>query len=422
MWVKRIQYAVGQGGFHAAAIFTGTFYDHTTLPAYTYVYDCGSVQNWALASAIDRFVACFGNIDVLFVSHLDHDHVNGIDSLLSRADVDTVYLPYVNDVSLVLDLLEADGETGLNGSLIEAALDPAGWFGRRGVRRVIRIGPGGPEGTDGPYLPIPSPKPASDHSEIISKIGPHDATILARGQEGSRAELCEVTPGSSIVFTSDSALLDWVLIPHVTPAPRENVNAFTKAMKSALGLEGASDLTSAELLKGLAKSATRKKMKDAYEAIIAGGSRRMHNRVSMSLYSGPTGKSGSDWTCTQHLGRRSHHTYYGDWQWRGTVGWLGTGDATLKVEEVWRAFRATYAPVFDNVITLGLPHHGSIYNFRTDLTALPSLKLAVANASEASRKHPSPDVIRAMNNSGTRTWIVSQESSSELEELVWQAH
>jgi hypothetical protein len=422
MRVERVQYAVGQGGFHGAGVYVGPDQDRTSPPAFTYVYDCGSDQTWALDPAIDRFAARFGNINALFVSHLDRDHVNGIDILLSRADVNTVYLPYLDDYCLVLDLLEADRQGGLSGALIEASLDPAGWFGRRGVRRVIRVGPGGPEGTDGPFLPEPSPEPEPDRSKITAKIDPEDATVLSQGREGSRADLCKMTPGSLIVFSGPAGQLDWVLIPHVTPAPRERVTAFVKAMRSALGLKPGRRIPSARLSDCLTKTRTRRGMRDAYEAIIAGGAMRMHNRMSMSLYSGPTGRgdrtrwvhtlSEPGWPRLWYCWKSSNH---------GPVGWLGTGDATLKVEDVWDAFRATYDRILNEVVTLDLPHHGSRHNFRSDLTALPRLRHAIANASELSRHgHPSPDVIQELESRGIRVWQVSHKPISEFEETVWQ--
>lgn len=422
MWVERIQYAVGQGGFHGAAIFAEPERDRMLQPAFTYVYDCGSDQTWALDTAIDRFAARFGKIDALFISHLDRDHVNGIDNLLARIDVDTVYLPYLDDAHLLLDLLEAEGDDRLSGSLIEAALDPAGWFGRRGVRRVIRIGSGGPESPDGTFIPEPSPEPARERQEVNAKIAPEEATVLSQQQEGARSQLCMMMPGSSLVFSTPSGLLDWVLIPHVTPAKTEKLKAFIKAVRQALDLKPGDRLTSKRLATGLSAVRTRKKMKDAYEAIVSGGARWSHNRISMSLYSGPSGRArNNDWEYALRKPRWSSRGRYWEMNLRGPVGWLGTGDATLKKEDVWNAFRASYNPVLDQVVMLDLPHHGSRHNFRSDLTALPGLRHAIANASEPSRhKHPSPDVIHELEHAGIHTWQVSQDQRSELEETVWQ--
>ena len=73
-------------------------------------------------------------VDALFVSHLDADHVSGMDRLLGSVAVDTVYIPYLDPVAHVLDILEAAGEGAVSASLIEARIDPSSWFGRRGVR------------------------------------------------------------------------------------------------------------------------------------------------------------------------------------------------------------------------------------------------------------------------------------------------
>jgi len=46
-----------------------------------WVYDCGSNQQDRLSEEI-LSVAAQGPIDLLFLSHLDSDHVNGVDRLL----------------------------------------------------------------------------------------------------------------------------------------------------------------------------------------------------------------------------------------------------------------------------------------------------------------------------------------------------
>lgn len=80
-----IQHPVGQGGLMSGLL---------ELPDRTihWVYDCGSNQ----AEPRDREIAIVeghGNLDVLFLSHLDSDHVNGIDRLLMSVKVQEVVLP-----------------------------------------------------------------------------------------------------------------------------------------------------------------------------------------------------------------------------------------------------------------------------------------------------------------------------------------
>lgn len=94
--MKRIIHNAGCGSF-----CTETFYYHPfkEKPFFNVVYDCGSsdmkkeVQQEAL-----NYFSHYGNIDLLFISHLDADHVNGIKALRQFMDGGTkVFLPFFED-------------------------------------------------------------------------------------------------------------------------------------------------------------------------------------------------------------------------------------------------------------------------------------------------------------------------------------
>ena len=95
--MKRIIHNAGCGSF-----CTESFCYHPLKAEKTYfnvVYDCGSsdmgleVQQEALS-----YFSHYGNIDFLFISHLDEDHVNGIKALRHYMDRETmVFLPFFED-------------------------------------------------------------------------------------------------------------------------------------------------------------------------------------------------------------------------------------------------------------------------------------------------------------------------------------
>ncbi|HMI07226.1 MAG TPA: MBL fold metallo-hydrolase [Flavobacterium sp.] len=93
-------YRAGQGSFYA-----GRIYDRNRSSCYTVVYDCGTSQFIAghtksLNNEIDDFrentLPCYpdGVIDLLFISHLDFDHVSGIRKLLNEFVVKKIVIPY----------------------------------------------------------------------------------------------------------------------------------------------------------------------------------------------------------------------------------------------------------------------------------------------------------------------------------------
>ena len=134
MEVKRTQYPIGQGSFHAGHL-EWTVESSPRSEKFHYVYDCGTSDgSTALQNAILACRSETSHIDALFVSHLDADHVNGLDRLLGLISVHTVYIPYVSAVAPVLEIIETDVEGAGSASLIEALMDPVSWFGRRVCR------------------------------------------------------------------------------------------------------------------------------------------------------------------------------------------------------------------------------------------------------------------------------------------------
>ena len=237
MEVTRTQYPIGQGCFHAGHV---RWNENSRLSDdFRYVYDCGSSDgSAALQDSIVAWRTHASRIDALFVSHLDADHVNGLDRLLGSVTVDTVYIPYLDAAALVVDILEAEVDGAVSASLVEAHLDPQSWFGRRGVARIVRvrvsIGDGGLDTESSP----PDVEPDEDLSlggPLPPKV-PFDAKSRAdRSQGAGRASLETMDSGEMVVVNPGQPLL-WVLVPHVDPAPQIRRSAFYREVRQVLGL------------------------------------------------------------------------------------------------------------------------------------------------------------------------------------------
>ncbi|MGI9650902.1 hypothetical protein [Chryseobacterium sp. RLHN22] len=83
---------VGQGGF-----YSGHF--GRERDAFNFVFDCGSLS---IKTEFKNFVDNVKRgwiqnekLNILFISHLDDDHVNGIKFLLKNSQCDNIYLPYL---------------------------------------------------------------------------------------------------------------------------------------------------------------------------------------------------------------------------------------------------------------------------------------------------------------------------------------
>jgi metal-dependent hydrolase (beta-lactamase superfamily II) len=90
-----------QGSFYG-----GRIWNHENNRTYTIVYDCGtsnfikgnsaSLNNEiTLFKNFPKFPQSSNDIELLFISHLDYDHVSGIKRLLNEFNVKRIILPYI---------------------------------------------------------------------------------------------------------------------------------------------------------------------------------------------------------------------------------------------------------------------------------------------------------------------------------------
>ncbi len=425
MHVTRCQHPIGQGCFSSGRIqcAEGEYDDPVD---FRYVYDCGSTNQRSLRDVINSYRERTTSVNALFVSHLHVDHVSGIDRLLGAIRVGTVYIPYVDPVMPILELIEAEAEGALSASLVESRIDPESWFGRRGVSRVVRVlassdeGPraterevGGDEGLDG--------------GPSFSESFPVNADPQTSGRTSGRAERSSMASGSPIRIARSRQGHQWVLIPHVDPAPTSHKRAFMREIRAALKLKPREWVTSTRLADALRSPTEIRGLRNCYERIVPGGSRSRHNRVSMSLYSGPAGgKNEPSWL----YGVVARSNTWLPW-WFGTldpppspeagtaVGWIGAGDAALGAESVRRAWLRAYQPLSQQLSTLLLPHHGSRHNFHNELLDFPKLRFCLASAGARSRyRHPDPSVIGEILNRNKVFFHVSERIHTGIQENI----
>jgi hypothetical protein len=133
---------VGQGLFYSGLIQRSA---GRNFRQFSFVYDCGSTSSHRFlrreANDFKELLPCWRNgkkrLDLLVVSHLHDDHVNGLEYLLKDTEVDTVVMPYTEQLIRLMAWIESAGQEVF---LRDFYADPAGWFSERGVHRIILIG------------------------------------------------------------------------------------------------------------------------------------------------------------------------------------------------------------------------------------------------------------------------------------------
>ena len=113
MIVSRIIHPVDQGAFYTERI-------RTNGKTYNVVYDCGGTTSYKvnrnkpiLEVEIKTFYGKNENIDLLFISHFDYDHVNGLKYLKDHCNIKRVIMPLIPTAARWIYLSQLDDDLQL---------------------------------------------------------------------------------------------------------------------------------------------------------------------------------------------------------------------------------------------------------------------------------------------------------------------
>jgi glyoxylase-like metal-dependent hydrolase (beta-lactamase superfamily II) len=116
-------YPVGQGLFSAGSIRR----QDEDSSRFLWVYDCGTSSSQDLEDAgildLKRFANGRSRVDLLVLSHFDHDHISGVVRLLKEFEVGTLLLPYMPLAQRLVMAFE-EGSGGGNDPLTGFYLNP----------------------------------------------------------------------------------------------------------------------------------------------------------------------------------------------------------------------------------------------------------------------------------------------------------
>jgi hypothetical protein len=424
-------HTVGQGLFCTGVVSLGDASFH-------HVYDCGSVNHVPLTEAVNGYTGSASPewVGALFVSHLDNDHVSGLDQLLAKVKVETVFLPYLTPAERLMVVARGLAGDDVSGNLVLCAGDPARWFLDRGVDQVVFVD--GDDRLDGPTPNLPTDPPTAPAGpEGVEKILLGQEVFLTRVDDplvATQREVYRIPHTLPIVLrTNTGVLLNWLFLTFVHPES-DRVHAFRTRLRAAFPNLPTDRLTSQAfapaVLEILASRGTRRDFADCYGA--TGGKR---NLTSMSLYSGPIMSKGS--ACSVHSVRAGDRAEFekaltsldaGSNLYDGFIkgesksdslecGLIATGDANLRSAPRRKAFLRHYQRVSSLTAVLVLPHHGSVHNFDEELL-LPNLRFAVVSARSSSRHHPHKDVVAAVREFRRHFHKVTEEPGSVFVEKI----
>ena len=257
-------------------------------PLFIWVYDCGTLSSQRLVddaiTDLKATTGARGKINLLTLSHFDHDHISGVCRLIERFKIGTLMLPYMP----LAQRLVLAFEEGLNqhSPLTGFFVNPVAYLvglGGPGIDRILFVLP---SGNDGPPFPEGQPgnNPGGEDDDTdnvdvrFEPDKPDDAEeagplIQAAIDHGNQTEVMFLKKGSAITFRSF-----WEFVPYNDDPETELPVLFV------LQVRGYRE----QLLKG--KSRQRKpalsKLRKAYDSQF-GHSSEQRNVISLFLYSGP---------------------------------------------------------------------------------------------------------------------------------------
>ncbi len=378
--------------------------------SFRYVYDCGT-NSWQslLDTRISEFIQSLGKtstIEALIMSHMHSDHTSGLDKLLSRVHVDTVYLPYLLPSERIVIGWQEKEFLDTNPWFSVFLIDPANWFFSRGVNSVVFFRQRLPENPESNFGSDNDSSNESDSENRPKQSDMPGASLISQLEDDAKLmnsyllyELSTAAP-ANLYFKKHNNRIEsqgsFMEFYNVCTDPKKVV-ALENAVKK---LSGSSQIDQSVLKTVLKSSALRKTLKKAYENI----SKELNNTSLCSLL---VARSNGDDPAGVKEGDSSNMPAL-----RRELGLLLTGDISLKTDNALDEFADHYKGILNSTIVFQVPHHGSKDNWNNRL--LEKVDDAVFWIASASKQcfygHPSSKVIASVA-SGKRLFLWVDEEN-----------
>lgn len=417
----RHQYGVGQGCFHLQTLeFSG---EDTAKFTYRFVYDCGGstfqkpkTLDWCIAHATAGAPPL--QIDAVYLSHFEDDHVNGVEELCKNANVSRIYAPHIDmnsAVHIIAQQLTAGATwTTSYQQFASSLLAIAGGGDVFGVP-VIRIG-GGENPPAGPEFPNDNdfPRELGDAEQVVNVVAPNRSVVShsvripvvasQRQSNGNGVQHRVVWEMVHWYYGSDDQLTLKILQEialingySVDCLPGLQTNAFNAEVEATLQWmkDNRAQIAKAYVAAMAAHNAVRAAMVPPQPDIPDN-----HNVASLCLYSGPIRSRAYLQNSNSWADRWFHIKNGAYWLGRKGGSWIATGDAMLGIADVWNQFIGHFGVGRINACsTVLIPHHGAdaatSHNF-TDQLIRKGQNCVISAGAKNSYQHPHRNVVQAI--------------------------
>ena len=359
----RTFHPVGHGAF-----YTERFCGKSCKQLFCAVYDCGGKSTKTVNACIENAFDKGDQIDLLFISHLHNDHINGVSTLLNHCDVKRIVLPALEDdlivEALLYNYIETEEFDNDANKFVEQLL--IGDFGSTQITKVESF----KENSNTPISVV--------DSESIGKA-------LASGT------------------TIEEKRINWRYYPINLSSSNsvsiiEKLAAVANVSSSSFYLNGKLDY---KKIRDVVKNIDISKVAKIYQGVFG----RKHNSYSMPVVSIAA-------VCLSAKCTRWCHKV-GETPMRCLTNCLYTGDfeAASKCNDLLKIFK-DFEIDYAKIGILQVPHHGSQNNLNCEL--YKTGKLCIISAGENDRyKHPDMAVLSAIQQECSIPIIVTEDEKTK---------
>lgn len=363
---------MGQGAFYAER-----------HEGFNIVYDCGELYNGKQAKEVVKQAFNGDIIDILFISHLDYDHISMIETLKATNTIKNVILPLTQPEGRIISKASCiRGEKTIKTSVISLIDNPREYFDKE--TKVIEI------------------KPFDEGSSSLNMTA-DPISIENCGEKIPSGTVITVSANYSCHGNSNSD--NWCFIPFNFESS-SRISLFKKEITTKeLDYDKLSDL---EYFRNHLK-----KIKECYERTPGGT-----NGNSLVLYSGPS-KEG--WILRHHY-YYGKQLFWGPWPYgierhlRDKVACVYTGDVNLHDVNLNSIFPSPYA---DFIGTVQVPHHGSQLSFDSQNFINKHTIAPISFGNNNNFGHPSTRVIHLLLKCSSIPVPVTNDMSSIYIQVIF---
>ena len=382
-------------------------------------------------------------IDVVYISHFDDDHINGLNYLIQKGNVNEVAIPYASPAERFIYLLNStSNEYGelqtsdlldISNFTLQFIANPRAALLQQADEITLRQFVNGDNETNieihAPYNPTTGGYDLNSTSPALSPNKPI-WTLFSHTLKGNAGRLEQSFKAALIDEIQKLETRKQQEGDTIEPleAIKDTKSSRTTSQNKETKKSDQIDFTDYTLLRKLISREYIDAIRKAYRRAVSPS--KDLNPTSLILYSGPTHDSRIISTLHAYWrGNKTLNTYPSAYKLNlayisPSCGWIGCGDAPIgRSPESIEEFNSIFADYKTKTRTFAPPHHGSERDWSDEILDGfgpwgKEAPICVFSANNLRWSHPSTKAILSANNIGSPTIVVTNDTRSRFTETI----